>query len=168
MGVLNALAHLLEQGQALRNAEAVSIAVGRNRLALDVLHHEVRPPLDRYAAIEDGRNRGMHHESERSRVVAVSPPLSGSSTGILREARSRDWIGTGGRESNEPRISRQGTKLLTAPSEPTARSHSAPHLAPPGSVASECHPTHRRRRCAPFAPASARRRLVLDTSQRHP
>src|SRR4051794_38677767 len=63
--VLYALAHVNEQFQPFARRECMFVAIGGDRDAGDVLHHEVRPTLLRRAGIEDSRDGGVIHQGER-------------------------------------------------------------------------------------------------------
>ena len=64
MRVLHAFADLLEQFQPLAGRQAVPVAVGRERLTLDVFHREVGPALDRGSGVEHLGNVRVAHDGE--------------------------------------------------------------------------------------------------------
>ncbi len=59
MRVANRVTHVEEQSQALANRKLAVVAIAIDRLALDVLHHEVRPAVLRHAAVDEPRDAGM-------------------------------------------------------------------------------------------------------------
>jgi hypothetical protein len=63
--VLDAVADLQEEADAVANRDLVLRAVGRDRLAADELHHEVRPSLGRRTSVEHARDGRMVHQRQR-------------------------------------------------------------------------------------------------------
>jgi hypothetical protein len=63
--VLDRLADLHEQRQARAPVERVLVAEARERSAVHVLHHEVRPALFGGARVQHARDARMAHERER-------------------------------------------------------------------------------------------------------
>ncbi len=62
VGVLDPLADRHEQLQPFFDGEPLAVAVGRDREAVDVLHHEVRLPVGGRPGVEDlGDRRVLHH-----------------------------------------------------------------------------------------------------------
>ena len=59
MCMVNGRANCLEQPQAVRDRQPVMITIARDRLAIDVLHHEIRIPVFGIAAVEQPRDVGM-------------------------------------------------------------------------------------------------------------
>ena len=64
MGVLDGLANLHEQLQALRHAQPRGIAILGDRHALDVLHHEKGPARVRQPAVEHLGDIGVVHHGQ--------------------------------------------------------------------------------------------------------
>jgi hypothetical protein len=64
MGVLHAFADVQEQFEPFAYAEGVIVAVGRDRHAGDVLHHEVRSTLGRGASVEHFCDSGVVHQRQ--------------------------------------------------------------------------------------------------------
>src|SRR5579872_2602288 len=67
---MNGGAHALEKLEPLDDTELAGLAIVVNRLALDVLHHEVRQAVLGGAAIEQPRNVGMVQAGQYLPLVA--------------------------------------------------------------------------------------------------
>ena len=63
--VLNAVAYLKEQLEPLRHRQAMLVAMLVDRNALDVVHHEVRPPVLRGSGVEDPSDVAVVHQRQR-------------------------------------------------------------------------------------------------------
>jgi hypothetical protein len=83
VGVGDGVAHLQEEPQAVGHGQAVPVGVGVDRLAVDVLHDQIRQPFVGAAAVHQPGDVGMVKRGEdlplraeaREDVVGVHPAL---------------------------------------------------------------------------------------------
>jgi hypothetical protein len=71
--VLHCVAHGEQQSDARADVEAMTIAIGIDRLAFDELHHEIRLPALRRAAVDEARDVGVLERGESLTLAAEAP-----------------------------------------------------------------------------------------------
>ena len=100
VGVGDGLADLLEEREPGVAREPAPVAIRRQRLAVDELHHEVRPPVGGRARVEQPSDAGVVEPGKDlalaaeagEHLVGVHPPLDELQGDLLREGA----VGAGG------------------------------------------------------------------------
>jgi len=83
VGVLNSFAYRDEEFEAIPEIQVVMIAIGRNRLAGNVLHHEVGAAIGSRSRIKDLRDVGMVHDRKGLALLLESGQnLAGIHAGV--------------------------------------------------------------------------------------